>query len=195
MRGFLGTAAAMVFAFALITASYSFMLVQTDLSGAAQAGPVIEMARWAVEAESYDCAMAGDPNYDGVIFSGVDGIGEDLVRVSGNISGINDYDIGFMNITLTLERDYTPRAYLYPKSSSNLYDVEWRPCDAEGAQLVYKLYNVSDGGVLCSTIVGDGNNPCPGQGDHFDLEVEGTCYLEAIDPASQSGYSKLVTVP
>lgn len=159
MRGFLGTAAALVFAFSLITAIYSLTESQPGLSGAARAGLAIESARWAVEAETFDCSMSGDTTFNGAVFSGSQGIGYPLVEVNGNTSSISNYDAGPVSISLDLVRNYAPRGYLSivttPKPESWLF---LSLCDTDGDALYYEYYKNS---VVVGSGVLSPSNPTP----------------------------------
>ncbi|MCK4328074.1 MAG: hypothetical protein KAW41_06455 [Candidatus Diapherotrites archaeon] len=174
MKGFMGTAAALLFAFSLVTAAYTFMLSQSDLSDSSITGRVVESAKWAVEAEAFQCPTASG------VFNSDKGIGSDVIdSVNGNQSDIIGYQTGFIDITIHLETDYAPGVKIQYDSGTN--NLSWSPCDPDGDAVTYTLQSYGGAkkmGLTTST------NPL----------VSDTYWIEAEDSKNNVGYSKKVIV-
>ncbi|MFC2174679.1 hypothetical protein ACFLQ2_02305 [archaeon] len=182
MKGFMGTAAAMLFAFSLVTAGYSFMLSQSDLSYSSMAGPVVESTRWAAEAELFECATTGDTNFNGDAYK--EAIGMNLVGVNGNASTINNYGLGSMKLSVHLERDYSPTIHLKPGPP-----LQWTVCDTEADSLTFTLSgDLPASAMSIQKLLGAGvysYTPAPGE--------SGTYWISGKD-STGTVYSNKVTV-
>jgi len=176
MRGFLGTAAALIFAFSLVTAMYTFMLTDNDVAAPARVGLAVESARWAVEADVFNCT---NPSYNGATYDDAVKAG---VEVDGNRSNVS-YSTGFMDMKVHLERDYAPSANLRLFSNT----LQWNSCDAEEESMSCELYH---GGSVVSEECPSGSYPSGPGG----LE-SGSYYVKVTDTAGNTGYSNNVTVP
>ncbi len=177
MRGFLGTAAALIFAFSLVTAIYTFMLANNDIAAPARVGIAVESARWAVEADVFNCS---NPLYNGKTYNDATKAG---VEVSGNRSNVT-YSTGFMDMRVHLERDYAPSAWLKKTPFNTL---KWHSCDAEGELRHCKLYHK---GSVVKDHCSDGTYPTGGL-----VELDrGTYYVKVTDARGNTGYSNTVTV-
>jgi len=173
MRGFLGTAAALIFAFSLVTAMYTFMLTNNDVAAPARVGLAVESARWAVEADVFNCS---NPSYNGATYYGAT---RGSVEVAGDKSNAS-YSTGFMNMKVHLERNYAPSANLTSSGTT----LSWQACDIEG--------------ISTCTLYGNGEVVllgCPGS-HSGDLEGSSgsTYYVKVTDSNGNTGYSNKVTV-
>ena len=173
MRGFLGTAAALIFAFSLVTAMYTFMLTNNDVAAPARVGLAVESARWAVEADVFNCS---NPAYNGKTYNDATKTGVEVSRDRSNVT----YSTGFMNMTLHLERDYAPSATLAAAGTL----LSWNGCDIEDSNPTCALYSSTATGTSQKHV------SC----HNSSLANAGTYYIEITDASGNVGYSNTVTV-
>ena len=174
MRGFLGTAAAMIFAFSLITAMYTFMLTDNDVAAPARVGVAVESARWAVEADVFNCS---NPAYNGKTYNDATKAGVEVSRDRSNVT----YSTGFMDMKVHLERDYAPSAKL-ESMPAMLGGLRWAGCDIEDSSPTCVLYNVSDGSSSKVDCISS------------KLGAHGKYYIKVTDARGNTGYSNTVIV-
>jgi len=179
MRGFLGSAATLVFIFSLVTAAYTVMLNQADLSAAARAGTAVESARWAVEADLFDCAKASP---DGTTYSGTNGIGYNLVSVSSNgNSSITNYNAGFAKISVNLIHNYAPGVKWVSAATTGL---TWSSCSTVTSDTITYVVKNAAGTTVCN----------PGSQTNCTQSFAAGSYQVVATGTGGNGYSKWVTI-
>ena len=137
MRGFLNSSGVLIFAMALVLAMFSFVLVGNDLHAASETGLIVEMARWAGDADDYVCmkTLAGTGNVlstDAKL---------NFVSHSAGKAEVNYYTNDYLSIEVEYLNNNPPHLKInsvYDAGGGSWY-VDWDSCDADQAFLSHNV--------------------------------------------------------